>query len=342
MSVKRFYFSRFPIDLLYILLIKSDITMNDFDLPQTADRYSVMEITERSEDLIVLKVIDKVGNICVCKVFNKVNLERKHAYENFLQRLSILKHLNHPNIPRVMSVQEYGPYVYVFTDQFQNGNAKDYLMCNGKMSSDEVFTIMTQLLSALKFAHSLGLFHGHITLESIMFDLNMVPKITGFHLGVDNYTSAVQTQNDNTYYSAPEELKMMANDYFALDIWHLGVCLYTLSTSNYPFAETNQAKLCQNILRNEPNYNGIAINLAKKLQLMLLKDPKARPSASQLLSQDIDHKKVSLFYKPNTTTLTFRTVQPQQRIQEMTRTTSVNYRRNMHPSYFELPKIEKP
>ncbi|EAX87681.1 CAMK family protein kinase [Trichomonas vaginalis G3] len=316
--------------------------MQTLSFPETGERFQVTEVMQRSNDIMVMKVINKNKTEFLCKAFNKTKLEQTNSYDNFVKRLTIIKQLNHPNIPRVISIQEFGNYIFIFFEAIHFVTAQEYLCSNGNMTPEEILSILTQLLSVIKFTHNLGLYHGFITLDNIMFDKDMVPQLANFHLGANINQTAFESISEYVNYTTPEELKGSSVDYFATDIWRLGVCVYTLLTGSFPFSDTNRAKLCQSIMKNEPDFKNIPPTISGRIRLMLMKDPKERPSASQLLSQNIDHRIVSVGLKQATTTAghLLRSIQSQYKISEITKATTVNFRHCMHPTYCDLPKIE--
>lgn len=261
-------------------------------------QYTILDVITRSEDYITILVRDHEGNYATCMAYYIKKLEENHVYPQFMNKLNKLKELNHKNIPRIYSIQVYGDYIYIFTERVPNGTLKEYVLANGKMSTKHVNLILKQLLSALQCAHQKGIAHNHLTLDNIMFDRDMVPVIYNFHLGLKDFFSAVKTQKNDIIYCSPEEIKEDSSDQFAADIWHLGIVIYTLCTSKYPFSNGNHSKLCQSILSEEPDYESIDQSIAVILKKMLEKDPSKRATAAELIDNEPTPDIKAIYFNP--------------------------------------------
>ncbi|EAY06279.1 CAMK family protein kinase [Trichomonas vaginalis G3] len=261
-------------------------------------QYTVVDILNRSDDDITILVRDQEGNNALCMAYSIKKLEENHIYPQFVEKLNKLKEINHKNIPKIYSVQAYGDYIYLFCERVPNATLKEYVLSNGKMPTQHVILIMNQLLSALHCAHSKGVAHNHITLDNIMFDRDMVPVLYNFHLGMKDFFSAVKTPKNDINFCSPEEIKEDSIDQYATDIWHLGVVIYVLCTSKYPFSNTNHSKLCQNILSEEPDYDSIDPKIVVKLKQMLEKDPAKRATAEQLMETEPIADVKAIYFNP--------------------------------------------
>ena len=76
---------------------------------------------------------------------------------------------------------------------------------------------------------------------------------------------------------APELIKNQPYSGFAIDIWSLGVILFTMLYGEMPFDEDDDLKTKYKIINEEPLYrDSIPQDAIELLRKMLSKDPRAR------------------------------------------------------------------
>eukprot|EP00826_Nyctotherus_ovalis_P062751 TRINITY_DN9133_c0_g2_i2.p1 TRINITY_DN9133_c0_g2~~TRINITY_DN9133_c0_g2_i2.p1 ORF type:complete len:177 (+),score=88.48 TRINITY_DN9133_c0_g2_i2:70-531(+) len=97
------------------------------------------------------------------------------------------------------------------------------------------------------------------------------------------------------YYMSPE---VYQNKPYTLkaDVWALGCLLYELCTFKHPFVADNLLALGYKIAKEsfEPIPECYSQELANLATTMLLKDPQARPSMTEILASDIVQKHMAL------------------------------------------------
>jgi transitional endoplasmic reticulum ATPase len=191
--------------------------------------------------------------------------------------------------------------LYIVTEYVKGENLNDRLYRTGSLSQLEIKQVMTALLSAVNFIHTLErpIIHNEITVENILLDIvGNLNNLKLIDFGAARYSDlrpdSMSWQGQDLYYVAPE--RFYGEGSTRSDIFSVGVVLYKLIFGVLPW-ETNLAGLTlqeqvQAIIdkRNGPltipNVQVLEIdnNLLKIMVKALAPDPKQRfASAKEFL-----------------------------------------------------------
>jgi calcium-dependent protein kinase len=200
---------------------------------------------------------------------------------------------DHPNIAQVYGIEEDNEYFYIIMEYYEGGDLFSYVN-NKRLSEQAIFHVIRQLVSTVKYCHIHNVTHRDIKLENI-FIRNKPSKSASVYLPnivlADFGFASIRPINQLLYdfpgspaYAAPELVK--ADPYYGdkSDIWSIGVVLYILFMGDYPFFSQNTAKLFKQITEDDPPIYGsnISERCTKLLKLLLIKDPKKRPTISEI------------------------------------------------------------
>ena len=104
------------------------------------------------------------------------------------------------------------------------------------------------------------------------------------------------TQTGTPYYASPEVWSDHPYDY-KCDIWSAGCIIYEMASLKMPFRGTSMQVLYSNVMKGE--YSPIPLiysdDLMNVIKLMLVKNPQKRPSAQDLLNNEIILDKIEKF-----------------------------------------------
>ncbi|MDK2972955.1 MAG: eukaryotic-like serine/threonine-protein kinase [Candidatus Sumerlaeota bacterium] len=88
------------------------------------------------------------------------------------RELQPLLMLDHPRIPKVYDWVVQGPVVFVVMEYYASGSISDVRSYYGNMPEEQGWQLLTDLLSALKSAHSATLLHLDIKPQNVLVDAN--------------------------------------------------------------------------------------------------------------------------------------------------------------------------
>ncbi|KAK7827143.1 hypothetical protein U0070_019939 [Myodes glareolus] len=177
-----------------------------------------------------------------------------------------MKILNHPNIVKLFEVIETEKTLYLVMEYASGGEVFDYLVAHGRMKEKE---------ARAKFRQA----------ENLLLDADMNIKIADFGFS-NEFTvgNKLDTFCGSPPYAAPELFQGKKYDGPEVDVWSLGVILYTLVSGSLPFDGQNLKELRERVLRGKyriPFYMSTDCeNLLKKL---LVLNPIKRGSLEQIM-----------------------------------------------------------
>eukprot|EP00270_Netrium_digitus_P017359 TRINITY_DN6353_c0_g1_i1.p1 TRINITY_DN6353_c0_g1~~TRINITY_DN6353_c0_g1_i1.p1 ORF type:complete len:336 (+),score=29.37 TRINITY_DN6353_c0_g1_i1:23-1009(+) len=187
--------------------------------------------------------------------------------EKVVNEILIMKRLNgHPNVVGLREFQEEEDTVYIVMDLCDGGDLLDEIELSGSISEDSAREIVKQALEGIIFFHSQGIIHRDLKLENILLlkqdrkkesirqqnygasicmsnsGKNMTRQSKALAVKIADFGEAVQLKKrsdkiyglaGSPYYIAPEIARNESYD-FKVDIWSMGIVLYTLLTGEWP------------------------------------------------------------------------------------------------------------
>ncbi|XP_040001092.1 serine/threonine-protein kinase MARK1 isoform X2 [Xiphias gladius] len=224
------------------------------------------------------------GREVAIKIIDKTQLNPT-SLQKLFREVSVMKILNHPNIVKLFEVIETEKTLYLVMEYASGGEVFDYLVAHGRMKEKEARAKFRQIVSAVEYCHQKRIVHRDLKAENLLLDADMNIKIADFGFS-NEFTvgSKLDTFCGSPPYAAPELFQGKKYDGPEVDVWSLGVILYTLVSGSLPFDGQNLKELRERVLRGKyriPFYMSTDCeNLLKKL---LVLNPGKRGSLQQVM-----------------------------------------------------------
>lgn len=212
--------------------------------------------------------------------------------ERFKREIDITKFLNHENIVKFYDARELDEgTIYLFMQHIKGQNLDKYMdQFEEGLDEKKVKTLFSQLVNAICFIHSQGIFHRDLKLENLLLDeeSEKIYLIDFGYCGLSSNGSSIFNEPvGSPLYLCPEKIKNVPYCGQSSDVWSLGVCLFKLLNGFYPFYPYDtmgNEELSDLILNSEPYYNSSTSKLANDLIFkMLEKNPHNRITIPQIL-----------------------------------------------------------
>uniref|UniRef100_A0A8C7M548 non-specific serine/threonine protein kinase n=1 Tax=Oncorhynchus kisutch TaxID=8019 RepID=A0A8C7M548_ONCKI len=237
----------------------------------------------------LLKTIGK-GNFAKVKLARHVltGKEVTQTHTLLFREVRIMKLLNHPNIVKLFEVIETEKTLYLVMEYASGGEVFDYLVAHGRMKEKEARAKFRQIVSAVQYCHQKCIVHRDLKAENLLLDSDMNIKIADF--GFSNefvMGSKLDTFCGSPPYAAPELFQGKKYDGPEVDVWSLGVILYTLVSGSLPFDGQNLKELRERVLRGKyriPFY--MSTDCENLLKKFLILNPTKRGSLEQQIMKD--------------------------------------------------------
>ncbi|XP_022874116.1 CBL-interacting serine/threonine-protein kinase 14-like [Olea europaea var. sylvestris] len=186
------------------------------------------------------------------KAMGKQRILRGNLTSHVKREISILRRLRHPHIVRLDEVLATKNKIY-FVLEFAKGGELFAKIAKGRFSEELSRKYFQQLISAVDYCHSRGVFHRDLKPENLLLDENWDLKITDF--GLSAVSDEVQpdgllhTLCGTPAYVAPEILAKKGYEGAKVDIWSCGIILYVLNAGYLPFNDLNLMAMYRKIYK---------------------------------------------------------------------------------------------
>ena len=232
-------------------------------------------INKQTGEKVAIKILEKLK---LKKIEEKIRLERE---------IEILKKLKHPNIVQLYCVIETEKDIYLIMEYIKGKELFQYIILKKKLSEQEACTYFQQIINAIEYLHKLKIAHRDIKPENMIIEQN-TKNIKLIDFGLSNYygdkpNEMLSTSCGSPSYAAPEMIigKMYRGG--GVDIWSLGVVLYSMICGYLPFHDDSNQKMYTKITEGKYTVPGFVSKLGRELIHKILNiNPKKRISIQQI------------------------------------------------------------
>lgn len=256
-------------------------------------------IGEGSYSQVRLATDSTSGKRCALKLFKSTGEDAKKN----LAEAEILESLNHKNVIRVIDYCADAEYKkdmrtkkvsFIATEIAEKGALFDYMQAARGFSEPLARAVFSQILEAIEYMHSEGIWHRDIKGENVFLDADFGVKIGDMGFATRNITESSVTGTN--FYMAPEVHSKQEYNCKAVDVFALGVLLFSMVIGKYPFVTASDSDCKFKLLmlnksnlfwktsvRGKEKLKDLSPEFIELVNLMLSPDPMERPTVSEII-----------------------------------------------------------
>jgi serine/threonine-protein kinase len=263
---------------------------------QKVGDYEIIEFLENAKEGVTYKVRNTIlQRFEVLRVLPKTLQDDHDAVTRFLREAQVHARMSHPNIVTFYHATQLNGQL-IMTTELVEGTTLAARRELGPLPVAEALRVLSQVLSALGYAHGLGIVHRDITPSNIILTSDGAVKLTGFGLAKgtqDNQLTQPGTVIGALNYISPEQIKGSAKLDGRSDIYSTGVVLYEALTGRRPFHRKSQFELMlahMSDLAPAPSMVNpdVPAELSEIVLTAMAKDPSARFQTAEEFRQRLD------------------------------------------------------
>uniref|UniRef100_A0ACD5U2S9 Uncharacterized protein n=2 Tax=Avena sativa TaxID=4498 RepID=A0ACD5U2S9_AVESA len=236
------------------------------------------------------------GQSVAIKMIDKEKVLRIGLMDQIKREISIMRIVRHPNVLQLFKVMATRSKIY-FVLEYAKGGELFNKLAKGKLSEDAARKYFHQLITAVDYCHSRGVYHRDLKPENLLMDEYETLRVSDFGLSALTESKwqdgLLHTACGTPAYVAPEVLSRKGYSGAKADVWSCGVILFVLAASYLPFHERNLIEMYRKISKAEykcPRF--FSTELKELLQGILDPDPNTRMSIARV-------KRSAWYKKPN-------------------------------------------
>lgn len=206
-------------------------------------RYEILKVIHCKGMANVYRVADSKLNKDWCLkeiVKSKVGADKKSQleYRCLLQEAQVLKTLSHPNIPRIVTIEQEEDYIFIIMDYVDGISIGEWINRKGRIKQDVVVTWMKQVCQTMLYLHNRKnpVFYRDMKPDNLMLQSDGNIKLIDFGISViiKEEGQVIKEPLGTRGYAAPEQAKKGNICDLRSDIFAMGRTMYYMLTGLNP------------------------------------------------------------------------------------------------------------
>ncbi|XP_047046400.1 CBL-interacting protein kinase 15-like [Lolium rigidum] len=221
------------------------------------------------------------------KMMDKEKVLKVGLSEQVRREITTMRLVEHKSIVQLHEVMATRSKIYFVMEYMKGGELFEKVAKGGKLTEGVAHKYFQQLISAVDYCHSRGVYHRDLKPENLLLDENENLKVSDFGLSAlsesKRQDGLLHTACGSPAYVAPEVICKGGYDGAKSDIWSCGVILFVLVAGYLPFQGPNLMEMYRKIEKGEFRCPGwVSQKLQKLLYKIMDPDPSKRISIQKI------------------------------------------------------------
>ncbi|KAL9897653.1 ovarian-specific serine/threonine-protein kinase Lok-like [Glossina fuscipes fuscipes] len=246
----------------------------------------------RTCEMFAMKIVKKNPLTTINNEFTNLNDPKR-----VLNEAKIMKKLRHPCVVNLYDIYDKPDSMYMILEYMKGGDLLNRVVNNKRLSEKISKLYFYQICHAVKYMHDKGITHRDLKPDNILLatcDEDTLVKVSDFGLSkFAQNDSVMNTVCGTVVYVAPEVLVSESRGAYTkkVDIWSLGVVLFTCLSGMLPFSDDYGTPVREQIKRGKFRFIGSSWTTVSKDAMSLIKkllvvDALRRPSIEEIIQDN--------------------------------------------------------
>ncbi|MQM20975.1 hypothetical protein Taro_054004 [Colocasia esculenta] len=178
-------------------------------------------------------------------------MSAQKARRRIKREIATMKLIKHPNVVRLYEIMGSKTKIFIVLEFVTGGELFDKIVTDGRMRENDARKYFQQLINAVDYCHSRGVYHRDLKPENLLLDAYGNLRVSDFGLSALSRQvrddGLLHTACGTPNYVAPEVLNDRGYDGATADLWSCGVILFVLLAGYLPFDDSNLMTLYEKI-----------------------------------------------------------------------------------------------
>lgn len=229
----------------------------------------------------------KTGGSVAIKVIDKEKVLKVGLIDQTKREISVMGLVKHDNVMQLHEVLASKTKIY-FVMEYAKGGELFHKMSKGKLKEEVARKYFQQLIRAVSYCHSRGVYHRDLKPENLLLDEEGNLKVSDFGLSAIKESrrkdGLLHTTCGTPAYVAPEVISRRGYDGAKADIWSCGVILFVLLAGHLPFQDSNLMEMYKRIAKADFKFpSWFSSDVRRLLTKILDPNPQTRVSMSRIM-----------------------------------------------------------
>ena len=253
--------------------------------PSQVGRYRLVARLGAGGMGVVYLGVDPNGQQVAVKVLRPELADDPEFRVRFGREVTMLTRVQGVCTVRVIEADTQAPKPFLVTEYADGPSLSEYIDARGPLDAGMLYGLATGLAEALAAIHAAGIVHRDLKPSNVLLTAGG-PKVIDFGIAQALDTTSLTKTGitvGSSGFMAPEQIMGKAGT--AADIFTWAVTVAYAASGRSPFGTGASDAILYRIVHAAPDITAVPPGLRPLVEAALAKEPSARPTAPQLLSQ---------------------------------------------------------